>query len=367
MLRVGIIGCGAISEFHLRAVQSRADCRIVACADINLDAARHRAEQFSIPRAFVDADALLCLDDLDLVAICAPPKWHAELLLQALKQGKHTLVEKPLAMNLFEADAAIEAAADTRCIVGVALMHRYQPVYHAVRELVQAGALGSLRLVRLCLGRNMYHDSRFSNSARTPRSWLVDCSIAGGGLMMSSSIHFLSVVSYILGDPAAMKVGGRVRLLHPAAYNCIEDDVDIHVKWENGVEFVHRESWLTDIPYRAEFIGEAGQVIVTGESFMKLSMQAQCRDSLPPPYDSLRGQGEVSSEQLQLLRPTQTLFSGLWADMVDSVRQQSQVARLPSLQHARNMQAIVTAAYSAEATRQVCSVDWLPIESCRTT
>lgn len=362
-LRIGILGCGAISEFHLRAAAGRSDCHIVACADVNPESARHRAAQFGIPRALADSESLLRLDELDLVVICTPPKWHAEFALRALELGKHVLVEKPLAMNLSEADAIITAACQTDRIVGVALMHRYLPVYHAARDLLERGAVGLPRLVRLSLGKGMYHDSRFRTPENDPRSWLTNYDIAGGGMLMSSSIHFFSVVSYLLGDPVALQVAGRARRLHPDAFAGIEDDVDLVVRWNNGVEYTHRESWATDLPYQAELTGDDGRLLISGSGFTAQSLRPECKNRLPPPYDRLLRDGLITGDQLQSHHPAPLLFDGLWSDLVESIQRRAHVPRLPDLWHARHMQAIVAAAYQAEATGQPCAVDWRPNKS----
>lgn len=359
-LDIGIIGCGVIADYHLRALAEQPECRVTACADVNSDSAQRCAAAFHVPRILADGHALLQLQDLDLVVICTPPKWHAELLLQALQLRKHVLVEKPLAMDLQQAQSLVTAAAKTDRIVGVALMHRYLPVYRAVHDFIQAGVLGTVRRVRLSLGRSMIGDSRFTTPQSDPRSWLVNRTIAGGGMLMSSSIHFFSVVSYLLGNRAALTVAGRVRQLHPIAFPGIEDDIDLVVRWDNNIEFTYRESWVADLPYRGQIDGDEGQLVLSAEGFTNLSLETHCRNSLPHPYETLDWTRPVSNEQLQALIPQPSLFSGLWADLVKSIRQKSRVPRLPGLEHARNMQSIVTAACRTEVTRQLECVDWFP-------
>lgn len=364
-LDIGIIGCGVIADYHLRALGEQPDCRVTACADVNVDSARRCAAEFHVPRVFADSQALLQLHDLDLIVVCTPPIWHAGLVRQALELGKHVLVEKPLAISLEEADTLAAAAAKTDRIVGVALMHRYLPVYRAARDFIQSGVLGSLRRIRLSLGKSMIADSRFTTPKHDPRSWLVDCGIAGGGLLMSSSIHLFSVVSYLLGNPPASTVSGRVRQLHPVRFPQIEDDVELLVKWDNAVEFSYRESWVADLPYQGEIVGNEGRLSIAGEGFTNLRIEAECRGSLPPPYDTLDRNRPMANDQLQALIPQAPLFSGLWADLTQSIQQQSRIARLPSLVHARNMQAIVAAAYRTEVTGQPEAVDWFPEEPAR--
>ena len=99
----------------------------------------------------------------------------------------------------------------------MALVHRYLPSYPLLRDLIQAGAIGPVLQTRFSLGCDMYGDSRFRTPKRDPRSWLVDRDVAGGGILMSSSIHFLSTVSFVLGDPGTRRVDATVRRLHADA------------------------------------------------------------------------------------------------------------------------------------------------------
>jgi predicted dehydrogenase len=364
-MQIGIIGCGAIAEYHLRAANKQPGCRVVACADVDIEKARRFAAQFEVPRVFSDGDSMLQLPGLDVVVICTPPKWHADLLLSALQLGKHVLVEKPLATTLEEADAMVVAAAQTNRIVAAALMHRYLPAYHAARDLIAAGALGLPRQFRLSLGKSMLEDSRFALPGVDSRRWLVDCEIAGGGILMSSSIHFLSVASYVLGDPIALSVAGDVRQLHPAAFPRIEDDIDLLVQWENGVEFKHHESWVADLPYQAEIIGEEGRLSINGSDFTNLVIRIDCQHPLPAPYHTA-GRNQPLTNLLKAHEQSRTLFVGLWADLVESIRQGTPLARLPDVHHARNMQAIIAACYQAASTGEATPVSWMPKESLLT-
>src|SRR5262245_41445865 len=118
-LNVGVIGCGAISELHFRGIQLQCGCRIVACCDVNKNAAEQRAREFDVANVFENDSDLLSHPSLDLVAICTPPKWHCELVLRALDRGLNVLVEKPLSKTLAEADQLVAVTEASNCIVGV--------------------------------------------------------------------------------------------------------------------------------------------------------------------------------------------------------------------------------------------------------
>ncbi len=361
-MKFGVIGCGAIAVHHVLAGKSQPGCDVIACADVNLDSAQRFADRFQVPRVFSDGQSLLQLDELDLVVVCTPPKWHADLVLSALRQGKHVLVEKPLFNDARRSRRHRRGRRTDRSNRRYGAGPPLSPGLPRGPQIHRSRRTRRLRHVRLSLGRSMLSDSRFAAPDNDSRSWLVDCDIAGGGVLMSSSIHFFSVVSYLLGDHAARSVEGHVRQLHPAGFRRIEDDVDIVVRWDNGVEFNHRESWVTDLPYQAEIVGEAGRLTISGADFKSLAMRAECRGPLPPPYDTLDQNGPATNEKLESVERQPTLFSGLWADLVYSIRLGLPVARLPDVLHARNMQAIVAAGYQAASTGQLATVRWLPRE-----
>ncbi len=168
---------------------------------------------------------------------------------------------------------------------------------------------------------------------------------------MSSSIHFLSAISYVLGNPAATSVTARVQQLHPRALEGIEDDVELAIIFENGTEFTFRESWQCNIPYRCELIGDCGQLVVTANNAWKdLSITGQCQGKVPRPYQSFLKGDEFHADASALSSPFSPLFGGLMEDLVDSIKKGKPTEQLPGLLHARNMQAIVAASYQSERT-----------------
>jgi len=358
-IRVGIIGCGMISELHTASLCAQAGVDVIACADTNLEASQRCADQFEIPKVLSNSDDLLDLDEIDLVAICVPPKWHEQMFLNALVRNKHVLIEKPLAMDLAGADRMVEATEKTDRIVGVPLIHRYAPGYYALNQLLGCGAIGSVQLARLEFGKDMYGDSRFAKPQIDPRSWLVDRDIAGGGLLMSSSIHFLSALSYVLGNPSATSVTARVKQLHPKAMDGIEDDIDLSIQLENGTELVLHESWKCDIPYKCEITGDRGKLVMTaGSLWNDLSISGQCQGDVPKKYQPFLTGDQFHADSSELTAPFSPWFDGLAEDLVGSIRSGIHSPRLPSVSHARNMQAIISACYQSERSKALSAVDW---------
>ena len=123
---IGLIGSQFISTIHAESIKLVSDAELLAVMSPTEGHAKAFAEKFNIPAHFTDLDQMLHMDDIELVVIGAPNYLHCEMTLKAAASGKHIVVEKPLCMNLAEADRMIEACKKSRCQTNVrrgALFH----------------------------------------------------------------------------------------------------------------------------------------------------------------------------------------------------------------------------------------------------
>lgn len=196
-LRVGLIGCGGISGAHAQAYRALGPdmIRVVATADRVPALAQRRAADLGAAFSGADYRALLERPDVEAVDICLPHHLHAEVALAALAAGKHVLVEKPMACSLDEGRAMVAAAERRGATLMVAQCQRYMPSYRGVRRLVSTGALGALRAVRFDSMQN-------APAFLPPDHWLFDGRLAGGGIVISVSVHRIDLVRYLVGDVA---------------------------------------------------------------------------------------------------------------------------------------------------------------------
>jgi predicted dehydrogenase len=142
-IRLAIIGCGGFGLYALQQFTQVPGVKLVGMAGTNRGAAYAAAERFGVPD-IQDVDALLARDDVNMVYIATPPFLHAPQGLAALRAGKHVLCEKPLAITLEQADAMNEAARQRGLLLTVNLMQRYNPIFDAVKHLIQTRLLGDL-------------------------------------------------------------------------------------------------------------------------------------------------------------------------------------------------------------------------------
>nr|WP_239534001.1 Gfo/Idh/MocA family oxidoreductase [Thalassobacillus pellis] len=108
-MKVGVIGCGNISTIYLTNCQHFQSLEIYAVSDLDMDKARAKAEEFSVPKAYT-VEELLADEAIDIVLNLTIPAVHGEVSLQALEAGKHVYVEKPLAISLEDGRKVAETA-----------------------------------------------------------------------------------------------------------------------------------------------------------------------------------------------------------------------------------------------------------------
>ncbi|MFX1534819.1 MAG: Gfo/Idh/MocA family protein [Promethearchaeota archaeon] len=148
-LQVGIIGCGFVAqEKHIPAFLKLKDkVALTAVCDLNKKNTEGIAKKFKIP-AYSSFSDMLSKENLDAVDICTPPHVHAQLAIEAMKQGSHVLLEKPMALKVSDCDDMIHAAQKYGTKLCVVHNQRFRPIYLKAQELVEKGAIGKLTGMR---------------------------------------------------------------------------------------------------------------------------------------------------------------------------------------------------------------------------
>ncbi|MFP4104529.1 MAG: Gfo/Idh/MocA family protein [Phycisphaerae bacterium] len=223
-LGFGLIGCGAFAEFTMQAFQQIPGVKLVAVADTFHMAVKRFQEKYDVPGHY-DGGELIQRDDVDVVHIATPPSSHYELVMQAVRAGKHVLCEKPLAMNMQQANAMLKAAAEKNLIVPVNFVLRYNEVTEAVKQVIDSGVLGKVLSARLT---NCAGDSKLG-----PEHWFWDPAVAGG-IFIEHGVHFFDLYSYWLGE-------GKVIHSHTETREGTtqEDRVTCELRYRNGAVVSH--------------------------------------------------------------------------------------------------------------------------------
>lgn len=190
VIGVGLIGLGTIGRSHARALDALRDhARLRAFSGGDVAAA---AEAGWTDAVQVTPDALLERDDVDLVAICSPSGAHAEQALAALEAGKHVVVEKPLALSAADADRIVGLAAERGLRVSTISQRRLEPEVTAVRQALEAGQLGAVRLATTQV--HWWRDEDYYAAA----AWRGDPA-GGGGSLMNQGVHNVDLLQWLAG------------------------------------------------------------------------------------------------------------------------------------------------------------------------
>lgn len=186
---IGIIGCGGIVNYgHLIAYKNNG-LNVVACYDVNVDAARKTAEAHGIPKVFDNLDALLADPAIAIVDIAVQPWRQREIAEKAFAAGKHALCQKPLADNFADAVAIAEAGKRAGVKVAVNQQMRWSAGIAAARDLIRKGFIGQPT------------DAQIQVSTSTP--WHLWPWLANSPRLEISyhSIHYLDALRSLFGEP----------------------------------------------------------------------------------------------------------------------------------------------------------------------
>lgn len=150
-LRVGFIGTGRISDLHALEYLSHSRAEIVAVCDANLEIAKKRGAAWGVPahRIFANYDDLLALPEVDMVEILLPHHLHHQTTLAAAQAGKHISLQKPMALNVQQANEMIEAADKAGVIFKVFENFIFYPPVMRAKELIDAGEIGDPLTIRI--------------------------------------------------------------------------------------------------------------------------------------------------------------------------------------------------------------------------
>ncbi|KPK80563.1 MAG: hypothetical protein AMJ81_11855 [Phycisphaerae bacterium SM23_33] len=196
-VRFGIIGCGVIGSSHARQiVQAKAgDFRLAAVADIRPEMAERLGKEHGVPW-FKDGYALMDSGLVDAVIIGTPHYHHPPLTIAAARRGLHVLCEKPVAVSVGPARAAVAECKKRRVAMGVMFQQRNRPEMRKMKDMVQAGAVGEIFRVQMICS-SWYRTQFYYDSGAWRGTWLGE----GGGVLINQAPHSLDLFQWIGGMP----------------------------------------------------------------------------------------------------------------------------------------------------------------------
>ncbi|QOS81053.1 Gfo/Idh/MocA family oxidoreductase [Paenibacillus sp. JNUCC31] len=200
MLKVAIIGSGAISTAHITAYLAFPErCQIVAVVDMYAEKAQKRINEYGLEGAQAITDYHELLDqNIDLVSVCTPPYTHAPITCDFLRAGKHVLVEKPMASSLQEADMMLEAAQESGKLLSVVAQNRFTTPMMKLKDVLDSKLMGPIVHVQVdsfwWRGHNYYD-----------LWWRGTWEKEGGGCTLNHAVHHIDAMLWMMGPPVELQ------------------------------------------------------------------------------------------------------------------------------------------------------------------
>jgi predicted dehydrogenase len=264
-VRVGIIGSGGIAGAHAAAYKQIAGARVVAVCDIVPGRAQAFIERHGLEGAVAYEDHRRLLEaDVEGVSVCTFNRAHHQPTVDALRAGRHVLLEKPMSVTLAEAVEMVDAAAAAGRILSIGFQSRYDPNIMLCKRVADSGVLGKV----------YYAETGGGRSRGIPGGTFVRRETAGGGAILDIGCYSLDTALHLLGHPRPLTVSattsnyfGRSAAYvqsvgghwDPATFD-VEDFGVALVRLEGDVTMVFKISWAvhTDSLGKTQFLGTAG-------------------------------------------------------------------------------------------------------------
>lgn len=254
-----IIGCGVIAKFHVAAIRACPDAVVMGVFDLATDRAKEFAAQNGT-KVYGSYEEVWNDEAVDAVTICIPSGLHSGCALEALRHGKHVLVEKPMALTLADCDAMIAEAEARGLKLGVVSQLRFSPGIQQAKQAMEAGVLG--KLVCADLYMKFHRSQDYYDSSAWRGTWAMD----GGGALMNQGIHGVDLLQYLAGP-----VGNVFARSKTLARNIeVEDTLSAVAEFESGALGVIQAttSMYSGFSRRIELCGEKGTIILEEDKIL---------------------------------------------------------------------------------------------------
>jgi predicted dehydrogenase len=200
MMKVAVIGVGSISDCHLDSYVKNPETELYAICDINPKTLKAQGDRYNIPeeRRYLDYKELLKLEEIEAVSVCTWNSEHAPVTIAALKAGKHVMCEKPMATNVEDAKAMLEAAKESGKHLQIGFVRRFGNDAEVLKDLIENGFFGDI----------YYAKASYLRRNGNPEGWFGDKSRSGGGPLVDLGVHVIDLVRYLEGNKKPVSVYG---------------------------------------------------------------------------------------------------------------------------------------------------------------
>ena len=265
MLNWGLVGCGDISNKRVApALKSQPNSNLMAVMSPYEDELKGFKNKHCIAEGYTDLDDMLKNREIGAIYVATPIFLHYEIALEALKAGKHVLVEKPMAMTNQQCEELISEAKKNNVKLGVSYYRRFFPKMAEIKRLIRDGLIGDVIQARI-----LYH-SWYNPEKQDSKYWRVIKSKSGGGPLWDMGCHKFDMLVDILGTPKSV-YGIMNTLTHEYE---VEDSCSAILEMENGAHCLASFNWNSKIwADEFEILGTNGKILLNPCDSENLTVQ----------------------------------------------------------------------------------------------
>lgn len=234
-LGICVVGLGWGHRHHVRNYSEMDDVDVYVC-DLDPEKIALAQAEFDVVGAFASVEEVLASDKVDAVDLALPHHLHRPVAVRAAEAGKHCMVEKPIALNLREADQMLEAADRAGTRLAVAENYQFMADSTEARRVIDSGLVGRVFMVRV---------QELTRMEPRPGSWWFQRETAGGGALMSMGTHSVRTLRLLAGGDAELVFAAFSEAVSPDIGLEGEDTSTLTVKFDNGVVGNVITSWAT--------------------------------------------------------------------------------------------------------------------------
>jgi len=259
-LGFGIVGCGVISDWHAKSVATISGAYLVGATDVNFPNCEKFCSEHGVS-PFRSLEEMLSCSEIDVVSICVPSGLHATIAIAAANAGKHIIVEKPMALNLRDADAIIAACEDNDVKIAVISQIRFSKAINVLKSAVENGDLG--KIVTGDVFMKFFRSPEYYASANWRGTYKMD----GGGALMNQGIHGIDGLTYVMGDIKSVFAFSKT-LVHDIE---VEDTCSAVLEYKNGAIGIIQgtTSVYPGYPRIIEISGTRGTIALQEDTIVK--------------------------------------------------------------------------------------------------
>ena len=255
-LKVGIIGLG-MGSIHLQGYLEHEGVEVVAVADRVEQKRVDAQKKYNIPRIYAEGIDMINSEKLDVLSVATPNDQHMPLTIAGLEAGANVLCEKPMAMNVQEAEQMMAVAKKCGRKLGIDFSYRFTPQSQVMKTMVDEGMMGDIYYARSQWFRRrgipgMGGD--FNTGTGATGSWFFDKKQAGGGPLIDLGVHRLDLALWLMGYPEPDWIMGStydklavdIAKMRGLEYT-VEDLACAMIKFKNGATLELNASWAANV------------------------------------------------------------------------------------------------------------------------